>query len=416
VTCHDTPHCVTRARAAPHLSGHVRTSHTSIPSTQTHKMRRAAALLALRGRVGIGAARAAGPLAVASASPRALHTSSSSSSPDPVTHENNNHHQNNNNDPSNKIHERLGLIGAGQMASALVRALVDRGCIDAKGVCASDHSLTLAKASGIETTFAAAAAGGAELVAANADIVLLGVKPQGVPEVLSALRPHIRPEKHLVVSIAAGVTLATYEKGLPPKTRVVRVMPNTPLMVGAGASAYSLGTHATAEDEKRVRQLLEAGGLVIKVPEALLDAVTAVSGSGPAFFYVVLEAMADAGVAAGLSRDAALALAAQTGLGAAKMVLEASGDGSLTHPAVLKDRVCSPAGTTISGLQVLEAAGLRSAVMRAVAAAAVRAGELSAPPPVAVAAPSRAAVGAAAPRRRGRPPGAVTGGGAARRH
>lgn len=162
--------------------------------------------------------------------------------------------------------------------------------------------------------------------------------------------------------------------------------------------------------------MLEAGGLVIKVPEALLDAVTAVSGSGPAFFYVVLEAMADAGVAAGLSRDAALALAAQTGLGAAKMVLEASGDGSLTHPAVLKDRVCSPAGTTISGLQVLEAAGLRSAVMRAVAAAAVRAGELSAPPPVAVAAPSRAAVGAAAPRRRGRPPGAVTGGGAARRH
>ena len=179
--------------------------------------------------------------------------------------------------------ERLGLIGAGQMAAALVRALMDRGCIDAKsGVCASDHSTALARSLGIEKCFAAAAAGGAELVAHASDVVLIGVKPQGVPEVLAALRPHIVPSRHLVVSIAAGVTLATYERALPKGTRVVRVMPNTPLLVGAGASAYSLGACATEEDERRVRALLEPGGLVLKVPEDLMDAVTAVSGSGPA--------------------------------------------------------------------------------------------------------------------------------------
>jgi pyrroline-5-carboxylate reductase len=281
------------------------------------------------------------------------------------------------------------------MASALVRALMDRGCIGSDGVCASDHSTVLAKAAGIEKTFQSAAAGGAELVAAASDIVLIGVKPQGIPDVLAALRPHIDPARHLVVSIAAGVTLATYEKGLPPGARVVRVMPNTPLLVGAGASAFAPGKHATAEDETRVRSLLEPGGLVIKVPETLLDAVTAVSGSGPAYFYVMIEALADAGVAAGLSRDASLALAAQTALGAAKMILCAAGDEgtTLTHPAVLKDRVCSPAGTTIAGLQILEQAGLRSAVMRAVAAAAVRAGELSATPAAAAVAPAAAAGG-----------------------
>jgi pyrroline-5-carboxylate reductase len=328
--------------------------------------------------------------------------------------------------------ERLGLIGAGQMASALVRALLDRGCIDSGGVCASDHSTSLARAVGIETTFAAAAAGGAELVAHASDIVLIGVKPQGVPEVLAALRPHLVPDKHLVVSIAAGVTLATYERALPAGTRVVRVMPNTPLLVGAGASAYALGARATEEDEGRVRALLEPGGLVIKVPEALLDAVTAVSGSGPAYFYVMIEALADAGVAAGLSRDASLALAAQTALGAAKMVLESGdpasggrggggggGGGSsplaLMHPAVLKDRVCSPAGTTIAGLQVLEEAGLRSAVMRAVAAAAVRAGELSAPAAAAAAAVQGPGAGpAAASGGQGRRQGSGGGGGGRR--
>jgi pyrroline-5-carboxylate reductase len=346
------------------------------------------------------ASSAAAPEAAAAASDAAATATAAaaepSASPTPQPDPTPNNTTNTNSSSSTIITERLGLIGAGQMASALVRALMDRGCIGADGVCASDHSTALARSVGIEKTFAAAAAGGAELVAHASDVVLIGVKPQGVPEVLAALKPHIVPSKHLVVSIAAGVTLATYEKGLPPKTRVIRVMPNTPLLVGAGASAYSLGQHATEEDERRVRALLEPGGLVIKVPEDLLDAVTAVSGSGPAYYYIFIEALADAGVAAGLSRDAALALAAQTALGAAKMVLE-SGDGggkglSLMHPAVLKDRVCSPAGTTIAGLQVLEEAGLRAAVMKAVAAAAVRAGELStraAAPAPAAAAPAR---------------------------
>jgi pyrroline-5-carboxylate reductase len=176
----------------------------------------------------------------------------------------------------------------------------------------------------------------------------------------------------LVVSIAAGIRLAALEHDFGENLRVVRVMPNTPCLVGQGASAYCLGGKATAEDGELVKELLSAVGLAVPVEEKLLDAVTGLSGSGPAFVYVIIDALSDGGVRMGLPRAVATALAAQTVLGAAQMV-RATGE----HPGVLKDRVTSPGGTTIAGLQALEEAGLRGALMSAVEAATRRAAELA---------------------------------------
>ena len=173
------------------------------------------------------------------------------------------------------------------------------------------------------------------------------------------------------MSIAAGVRLATLADRLGGGLRLVRVMPNTPCLVGQGATAYSLGGLATAKDGELVRQLLSAVGIACQVDEKLLDAVTGLSGSGPAFVYVMIEALSDGGVRMGLPRNIATTLAVQTVSGAAALVAQ-SGE----HPAVLKDRVASPGGTTIAGLQALEEYGLRAALMAAVEAAARRAAEL----------------------------------------
>ena len=207
-------------------------------------------------------------------------------------------------------------------------------------------------------------------VAAASDCLFLAVKPQQMAEVLAGLRGRVSAE-HLIVSVAAGIPLAALAKGLGQGPRLVRVMPNTPCLVGQGASAYSLGPGATAADGELVGRLLSAVGVACEAPEKLLDAVTGLSGSGPAFVYVMIEALSDGGVRMGLPRELALKLAAQTVRGAAQMVLD-SGE----HPAVLKDRVASPGGTTIAGLQALEAGGLRAALMAAVEAAARRSAEL----------------------------------------
>ncbi len=206
-------------------------------------------------------------------------------------------------------------------------------------------------------------------VAAAADVLLLATKPQQVRAALDKTAGKALGGK-LLVSIAAGVKLAALDS-LAPAARLVRVMPNTPCLVGQSASAYCPGPRATAADAQLVAQLLSAVGLAFAVEEKLLDAVTGLSGSGPAFVYVMIEALADGGVRMGLPRDVAAALAAQTVRGAASMVVETG-----EHPSVLKDRVASPGGTTIAGLQVLEAGGLRGLLMAAVEAATRRSIEL----------------------------------------
>jgi pyrroline-5-carboxylate reductase len=189
-------------------------------------------------------------------------------------------------------------------------------------------------------------------------------------DVLSELRGQLT-QSHLVISIAAGIPLATIAQGLGPGPRLVRVMPNTPCLVGSGASAYCLGPGATPADRELVGRLLAAVGRAVQTPEKLLDAVTGLSGSGPAFVYVMIEALSDGGVNMGLPRDVATTLAAQTVLGAAQMVLTTG-----QHPGALKDQVASPGGTTIAGLQALEEHGLRAALIAAVEAATNRSMEL----------------------------------------
>jgi len=262
------------------------------------------------------------------------------------------------------LNERIGFIGAGQMARALGQGFVKAGLTEASRLVASDPIAEareqFAQATGAPTT------DNNREVAAASDVIVLAVKPQQMGKLLGELRAELSPEK-LVVSIAAGVRLAVLAEGLGAGTRLVRVMPNTPWLVGQGASAYCLGGKATAEDGRLVGQLLGAVGVAFQVEEPLLDAVTGLSGSGPAFVYLMIEALSDGGVRVGLSRAVATTLAAQTLRGAAEMVL-ATGE----HPGVLKDRVTSPGGTTIAGLAVLESGGVRGTLIDAVRAATER--------------------------------------------
>ena len=267
------------------------------------------------------------------------------------------------------IRERIGFLGAGQMARALAGGFVRAGLMRAEQLSASDTSADARAAFAAAVPGAKTVESNAEL-AAGADVLVLAVKPQQVPAVLADLKAALAA-KPLVVSIAAGIKLATLAAGLPAGVRLVRVMPNTPCLVGESASGYCLGPEATAADDQLVGRLLAAVGRAYMVDEKLLDAVTGLSGSGPAFVYVMIEALADGGVRMGLPRDVALALAAQTVKGAAEMVLTTG-----EHPAVLKDRVASPGGTTISGLAALEQAGGRSALIAAVEAATRRSIEL----------------------------------------
>lgn len=266
------------------------------------------------------------------------------------------------------MEKRIGFIGAGNMSEALMKGIIDCGLMKPEEIIAGEilpeRREYITQSLGVETT------PDNILVAKSTDLIVLGVKPQYFPQVLGGLRPHLT-DQHLVISIAAGIKIDLIESSLKPGVRVVRVMPNQPLMVKAAAAGYSLGTHATKEDAEIVQEILDSNGYAYILPEHLLDAVTGLSGSGPAFAYVMIEAMADGGVLAGLPRDVAVNLAAQTVLGAAKSVLDTG-----KHPGALKDMVASPAGTTIEGLQVLENAGVRGAFIEAVSVAAKRSKEL----------------------------------------
>ena len=260
------------------------------------------------------------------------------------------------------VKSTLGFIGAGKMASALARGFVRAGCVKPAQLVASDPVASI-RAAFSKQTGARVMASNSQVVRA-AEVLILAVKPGQVEDVLAEIRDRFTPA-HLLISIAAGVTLAQLQANLPTGARAIRVMPNTPALVGASASAFALGAHATAADAELVQQLLSAVGLGLQVREPLLDAVTGLSGSGPAYVFTIIEAMSDGGVAAGLPRDVATRLAAQTVLGAGRMVLETG-----LHPGVLKDMVASPGGTTIEGLHQLEKAGVRGALINAVRAAA----------------------------------------------
>lgn len=266
------------------------------------------------------------------------------------------------------LNERIGFIGAGQMTTALANGFIRAGLTTADRVLAADVAedarQRFAAATGASTTADNA------LVFDRSDLIVLAVKPQQMASVAAALRGKIDP-RCLIVSIAAGIRLASLAEWFGEQLRIIRVMPNTPCLIGQGVSAYSLGPLATPEDGVLAGQLLASLGSAWPVEEKLLDAVTGLAGSGPAFVYVIVEALSDAGVRIGLPRAMATAMAAQTVRGAAEMVLAKN-----EHPAVLKDRVASPGGTTIAGLQALEMGGLRAALMAAVEAATRRSIEL----------------------------------------
>jgi pyrroline-5-carboxylate reductase len=207
-------------------------------------------------------------------------------------------------------------------------------------------------------------------VVSFADVIILAIKPQMMNDVLINLKNDIT-HRHLVVSIAAGIPIRFIESRLQEGVRIIRVMPNTPCLIGASATAFALGKNATDADGQLVFQLFHAVGKVFQLDEKYLDAVTGLSGSGPAYVYMVIEALSDGGVKMGLPRDVATTLAAQTVMGAAKMVLETG-----QHPSQLKDAVTSPGGTTIEGISKLEECGLRSAMINAVEAATLKSKKL----------------------------------------
>lgn len=262
----------------------------------------------------------------------------------------------------------IGFLGAGRMATALAKGFVNARLIEPENLSASDV-YAAAREAFVEAT-GGTVSGDNGVVVGQATTLVLAVKPNQIEEVLAGIYDALTG-KHLIISIAAGVTLETLEENLPRGTRVIRVMPNTPALVGASASGYALGSAATTGDGELAGQLLGAVGEAFEVKESLLDAVTGLSGSGPAYVYQFIEALSDGGVAAGLPREVATRLAAQTAMGAAMMVLETG-----MHPGELKDMVTSPGGTTIDGLHELERGGMRGAVMNAVRRAADKSKEL----------------------------------------
>jgi pyrroline-5-carboxylate reductase len=262
---------------------------------------------------------------------------------------------------------KIGCIGGGKMAGALVRGLLKAGVCTAEEIIVSDCSQAALDALKIQTGVRGVSSN-KEAVSA-ADVVLLCVKPGDAAAALGECRAELAGKA--LISIVAGLSIDGMRTRLGKEARVIRAMPNTPAVVGVGATAYAPGDRATAADLDAAKRIFESIGIAVEVPEKWLDAVTGLSGSGPAYVFLVMEALADGGVAAGLPRALAQQLAVQTVLGAATLAKE-SGE----HPSVLREAVTSPGGTTAAALGVLEAAAMRSAFTEAVAAAAERSREL----------------------------------------
>ncbi|NTW05398.1 MAG: pyrroline-5-carboxylate reductase [Peptococcaceae bacterium] len=265
---------------------------------------------------------------------------------------------------------KVGFIGGGAMAGALLTGLVNSEKVSPVNLYVSDvnqERLDFLRDSLKVNTLT----DNREIVSLS-DVVIFALKPGVVFSVIKGIEQEITAEKTMI-SIVAGVSCASLEAVLGVNASVVRVMPNTPALVGAGASAISLGLRASGRDADRALAIFNAVGSAVQVPETMMDAVTGLSGSGPAYMFVILEALADAGVRMGLPRDIASVLSAQTMLGSAKMMLESG-----QHPGQLKDMVTTPGGTTIQGLFELENAALRASLMKAVEAATKKSGELTA--------------------------------------
>ncbi|MBS2029594.1 MAG: pyrroline-5-carboxylate reductase [Deltaproteobacteria bacterium] len=266
------------------------------------------------------------------------------------------------------LRKKLAFLGGGNMAEALVRGLLraktsEPGEITVTGK-RGERLEELAKQYGVATTRDNLAA------AKGAEVVVLSVKPQAMADLLDEVSSGIGANQ-LVISVAAGVPIAAMERKLGTGARIVRSMPNTPALVGQGAAAIAGGKHATPADLETAKAIFDAVGMTVVTEEYLLDAVTGLSGSGPAYIFLIIEALADAGVKVGLPRRTAQALAAQTVAGSARLLIETG-----IHPGQLKDQVTSPGGTAIAGLHTLEAGGMRTTLINAVEAATQRAREL----------------------------------------
>jgi pyrroline-5-carboxylate reductase len=263
----------------------------------------------------------------------------------------------------------IGVIGAGHIGTAVIGGLIKAKLTSPKNIIASRRSddllAELAKTFGVHTTT------DNRKVAKTADIIVLAVKPMNSREVLNEIKDVVRPSQ-VIISVMAGIKTSFINSVLGVECPVIRTMPNTPVLVDSGATAISKGKFASEEDLKIAHMIFKSVGTVEIVPENLLDAVTGLSGSGPAYIYMVIEAMTDGGVRMGIPRQIAFRLAAQTVFGAAKLVIETG-----KHPAILKDEVTTPGGTAIAAVAELETHGLRTMLINAVSTATARSQELS---------------------------------------
>ncbi|XP_055848609.1 pyrroline-5-carboxylate reductase 1, mitochondrial [Episyrphus balteatus] len=264
---------------------------------------------------------------------------------------------------------KIGFLGGGKIAQAMAKGFIGAGLADPKCITASVHPDDTASFESFKKLGAQTITENRQVVQ-NSDVVFVAVKPYVVPEVLNEVKAESNGK--LFLSVAMGITIDTIEKSLSSKSRVIRVMPNTPALVQSGCSVFVRGSKATEEDVKITSNLLKSIGTCEEVNENLLDPITALSSSGPAFVFVMIEALADGAVHMGLPRDVAYRLASQTVLGSGKLVRDTK-----IHPGQLKDDVTSPAGCTAAGLRHLELSGFRAAVAGAVEAATKRCKDIS---------------------------------------